>query len=654
MKTNHIRTFIYFIVCIPFFSHAQTKENTLYPHADSLELELHEKTIVDKAYALMNNSKTEESYKITHRLITTLKTSRSKSSLCLLLANYHLRHGLIDSTAYYTNKALKYNEHINKSLTREQHLSLAYGLLGVINYSKGLFDESKRWYLKGIELSQNFKDTRYYYQNLDGLAHVYEKKGDYKNAIKLFKELIKNSDNRILISDYYASIKKAYHQLNNHDSLNTASGLFPDENEATECPETQKRLANEYQKLGHHDKAISLYQNAIENAKKNKSNGVLISAYLGMGAALIKLGKTEEAKPFFSSSLQEAKDQGSFGVQIEIYEGLEEIAIQEKNYKEAHYLALQRYKIKDSVASLQKSKEINELEIKYNTLEKEKEINKQQSITKIVIISFIIILIPIIGLLVLYYQKHKTHNELNKKQEEINQEKISSLMKDQELKVIKASIDSQDRERKRIAQELHDSIGANLAAVKLQISGIITNTQQEKIKMMNLLLDETYQQVRNLSHNLIPKKFSKNRFCDVLDEYCNNIGAASNLSIAFRPFPRKKIDTLEANLQVETFKIIQELITNTIKHAKASSIEIQFNLIKNELNILFEDNGIGFNTQNIINGIGFENIKSRLQKISGSFFIDSRINRGTIITVEIPLVTNSELLNEDFFDKKIF
>ncbi|WP_103863750.1 tetratricopeptide repeat-containing sensor histidine kinase [Aquimarina sp. I32.4] len=276
----------------------------------------------------------------------------------------------------------------------------------------------------------------------------------------------------------------------------------------------------------------------------------------------------------------------------------------------------------------------------------ESKLERQKSIKNIFLYSFLILLVPVIGLLFTYYQKLQAQSELNKKQEEISKQKISSLLKDQELKLIKASIKGQDKERKRIALELHDSIGGNLAAIKLQLNNTLINSNKQPLKIINSQIDDTYQQVRNLSHNLVPKKFSKNNFCDVLEEYLNNIGGATSLTTSFNAYPRKKVDILNEVLQSEIFKIIQELITNTIKHAKASSIELQLNLVENVLNVLFEDNGVGFNIKNNGSGIGFENIKSRLEKVSGSLHIDSRIHRGTIIDIEIPTlitINNNEI-----------
>ena len=127
---------------------------------------------------------------------------------------------------------------------------------------------------------------------------------------------------------------------------------------------------------------------------------------------------------------------------------------------------------------------VKELEIKYNTLErenqiyqlkevqqaKENEISRQKTIKMAFLYGFLALLIPIIALLYLYYQKLQTQSALNEKQEQLNAQKITSLLSQQELDLVQTSFDAQQQERARIAKQLHDSIGGNLAGIKLQIS----------------------------------------------------------------------------------------------------------------------------------------------------------------------------------------
>jgi signal transduction histidine kinase len=382
---------------------------------------------------------------------------------------------------------------------------------------------------------------------------------------------------------------------------------------------------------------------------------------------------------------------------------LRKIAILQDDYKSAYSFFEKSALIKDSINNLQKIKEINELEVKYKTAQKQKEIealkfeneakkltlanqeeaiknmilqeeiskknnentilayqnssnkkrneiallkkdqqfkaleiNQQKKIRWFTIIAFLILMIPIIGLLFQYYKRFKVQHLLNIKHAEISSQKIDGILKEQELELIKASISGQDKERQRIAQELHDSIGGNLAAIKLQVNHL-NASDFSNIQKISLQLDETYQQVRNLSHTLLPKKFSQNKFLEVLESYLKNISEASKIKISYIPYPKKEINDLDENIQIEVFKIIQELLTNTIKHAKASEVEIQLNYIENILNVLFEDNGIGFETKNHSKGIGFINLENRIKKLNGSFVIDSKLKRGSIFNIEIPI-----------------
>ena len=244
------------------------------------------------------------------------------------------------------------------------------------------------------------------------------------------------------------------------------------------------------------------------------------------------------------------------------------------------------------------------------------------------------ILIPLAGLLFLYYQKLKNQSLLHKKEKKIGEQKIEALIRDQELKLIKNSISIQDKERKRIAQQLHDRIGGNLAAIKLQFNSV--KKKSENLDVIYLQLDETYKQVRELSHDLIPKQFRHSNFTQLLKEYMKNIGDASKLDINVSTFSGNKINEIDHSFHDELFSIFQELITNTIKHAKASKVEIQTDIIDDSIHVIYEDNGKGFDISDTSLGIGLSNIESRIQKLSGVMHIDSRLKRGTIITMEIP------------------
>ncbi|MEW7289073.1 tetratricopeptide repeat-containing sensor histidine kinase [Aquimarina sp. 2304DJ70-9] len=713
--------FLYILLIIPLAISAQVNDNNIPYASNEVIIFNEEEEQIDKAYTLLN-ANDKRVYTIAHEFLKTLKSKRSLINTNLILAHYFKNKALIDSSIFYVNRSLKYTI-VNDSVQARLHTS-AYNILAVNYINKGLFEESKKWRLKGIETAEKFNEKYYYYLHTHGLARVYFEIDDLKKALELFKKCLQYKKEKEIIYGSYINIGAIYTKMQDFESSDEyykrGLKLAEKDNAIRALASIKFNLASNAQYQGKLDEAISLYNETIKIAEEYELHQIKLMAQMDIGSVLIDQKKYQEAQGIYINALENAIELGYLNQQLFVYENLKQIAINQSDYKSAFHYVSQYFKVKDSIGKLQKDKEINELEVKFNTLQKEKEIKflqienrnrtlelanqekafrnlkfeqeiekkegeirkkesenkilsfknttektqtenillkkdrelkqaelkineakltREKSIKNTILYSFLIILIPIIGLLIIYYQKLQTQSELNKKQEEINQEKISSLMKDQELKVIKASVEGQDKERKRIAQELHDSIGGNLAAIKLQLNNTITNKKQDGLKAINNQIDDTYEQVRSLSHNLIPKKFIKNNFCDVLEEHINNIGGVSNLNTSFVGYPRKKIDLLEENMLVETFKIIQELITNTIKHSKATSIELQLNLVENVLSILFEDNGIGFEMKENTDGIGFRNIKSRLKKISGTLHIDSRIKRGTIINIEIPNLT---------------
>ena len=185
---------------------------------------------------------------------------------------------------------------------------------------------------------------------------------------------------------------------------------------------------------------------------------------------------------------------------------------------------------------------------------------------------------------------------------------------------------------------MHDSIGGNLAGIKLQLASA---NQPEELNNIGQQLDETYQLVRDISHTLIPKKFRENAFTELIGEYIRSISNTGKLSIGFHPYPEKLVNGIDEKLQMNLFKIIQELMTNTLKHAGAKNVELHLTVLDNELSLLFEDNGKGFDTSKSSKGIGSKNIMNRVNEMQGRLNIDSQVGRGTVVAIELPIKSNS-------------
>ncbi|MDN3666413.1 tetratricopeptide repeat protein [Algibacter miyuki] len=671
--------------------------------AGSVQLE-NEK--VDSLFYYFNNGADKKAYQASHHILRHIKSNKAIANANLLLAHYHNKYAAIDSSIYYTNQALKHKSVVNDSLGARLTI-LAYQLLAINNKDKGLFHESKKWHLKGIELSEKHHETNLYYSHLHGLASTYIALNKTTEALGIFKDCIKNSKDPEIILGSYINLGSIYSSLYQYKLSNTYL-----QKAKTICERNTHdkqalisiliNIGDNYLNNGDINKALYTYEDAKTESRKNKLVNLELILDDKIGTVLYNENRNEEALLIYASALTKAMGLGVLNIQMHSYMMLEKISARRNDYKNAYIYGERYNEIKDSIDNLQKEKEINQLEMKFETLQKEKtikllkienlnkslniknkdadiekyklqeaiiakqnenrvlqlqngvekrkneiallkekeqlkalELDREKTIKYIVLVAFFILLVPTVGLLIIYYQKLQAQGLLNLKEKEINAQRVSSLKKDQEIKLIKASIRGQDHERKKIAQEMHDSIGGNLAAIKLQFSQLANHP--DKVNLIYSQLDDTYEQVRNLSHNLLPKKIRENDFVSLINEYINTVQEASNIAIQVSFYDEDKINELDKILQNELFSIFQELTTNTLKYANATAIDIQLDLLNACLFFVYEDNGDGFDVSQTTLGIGLTNIKSRVENYKGIIHIDASPNRGTNINIEIPI-----------------
>ncbi len=615
---------------------------------------LDERKLLEKSleYLEKESKEYEKAYEIGHNILQNTKSKHNKILSFKTLSLYHYYKYTSDSAIFYANKGLE----LTSSRKDSSSLKLSsrfYLILSQASRDKGLIEDSKKWALKGIEIVKAFKNKEKLIEHELNLARTYRIKGNTPKALELFKTAAKRRTDPAIytsIAICYLDLKKFeqalfYHKktLKIYDTISTIA------NRNRKKAVVLLNIGAVYSEMHKNKKALSYFNKSLEIAKAYNYPLISLNDMLNIGVVLEDEKEFTEAKNVYKDALSLAKYKGYLKQQSFAYQRLKEIAVLEKNYKDALRYTEKNKKLNDSIGSLQKDEEIAKLEIQYETLKKEKEIsnlkkdqqlrnleiNREQSQKKIMLFGFIIILIPLTGMLVQYYQKLKHQSLLNQKQKELGEQKIEALIRNQELKLIRNSINAQYKERKRIAKELHDRIGGNLAAIKLQFSSI-----KENKKILNPIyhqIDDTYQQVRVISHDLIPKKFNHNDFTQVVKEYMNNIGEASNLTIHISTYQEDEINRMDLSFHNELFSVFQELITNTIKHANANMVEIQIDFIYDHLNIIFEDNGKGFNPYTKSSGIGLSNIENRVKKLSGHLNIDSNKVRGTIVRIEIPI-----------------
>jgi len=203
---------------------------------------------------------------------------------------------------------------------------------------------------------------------------------------------------------------------------------------------------------------------------------------------------------------------------------------------------------------------------------------------------------------------------------------------------IQAQIMIQEQERKRIANDLHDSLGPMLSTVKLYMHSIIVSNDADKesLDKASNYIDETINNLREISYNLLPSSLDRNNLIVVVKEYITRISGHHALKIYFDA-PEKTV--VQKKIEIHLFRIIQEIVHNTIKHSGATTLKL---FITNQPDFLFlasEDNGRGFNlegTREGSEGLGLKSMENRCEMINASLKIITAKNEGCKIFIKVP------------------
>ncbi len=255
-----------------------------------------------------------------------------------------------------------------------------------------------------------------------------------------------------------------------------------------------------------------------------------------------------------------------------------------------------------------------------------------QSDLTIVLIGTTAMVIVVVSLFVftfLYQRKmRRRRNELRE---------IEKLLKVEELNAAYALLEGQDKERERIAQDLHDRLGGQLSTVQIYLDLLeksqITPEQEELLVILQREMNTSIQEMRAIAHNLGNSTLNYYGLSKALEQLCQVIHDSKKIEM-------ECYITLESNLSQElakdVYQMIQELITNTLRYAHASKIRLEVTGIQEELTIIYEDNGVGFDPDQLSPGMGLKSIQTRCQKHKGSFHMES-LNKGATFIIEIPL-----------------
>jgi signal transduction histidine kinase len=239
----------------------------------------------------------------------------------------------------------------------------------------------------------------------------------------------------------------------------------------------------------------------------------------------------------------------------------------------------------------------------------------------------------------LLFRKRKV---IAKQELELKEQKIDELILKNEVENINSLLKGQKSERHRISKDLHDRLGGILFTAKLYHSNIESKLkdkltdQTETVRKLALLLEDAVEEVRKISHDLYAGSLAGFNYSVATKQLAASIQSADSLKIIYEA--ESEFGKSHEELQYELYAITQELLSNTLKHARATEVEINMR-IEDDLIFQYHDNGRGFDTHGRFEGIGLKNIRSRIDKFGGKLSIESSPQKGSYYFITIPLRT---------------
>lgn len=390
--------------------------------------------------------------------------------------------------------------------------------------------------------------------------------------------------------------------------------------------------------------AVILFRKAIQLAERANDYSNMIGARARLGAFLYKQGELQQAKTYLNEVVRQSGNKGNLDLEnsLNAYEILSAIAVKEGNYKLAYQQKQQSLKLLNAQKVKEKMLSVYALESELGIANRDKDLARQQLLLTQTQNRFTLWMIAggaglavLGGLFFLLYRKFRNRQRSQLKA-------LNSVKQEQEIKNLQSMIKGEEKERTRMAREIHDGIMVQFSTIKMKMKSVPESYKNMDcseylstdyyLQLVDQMEDAT-RDLRSTAHKLMPDMLLEGGLEDAVLYFCNNIKRDTGLEIEFQK--HGTLPVMDKEYELSVYRIIQELLQNAIKHAEASYILVQLAIWSDGLlTVTIEDNGKGFDTTKDIKGLGLVSIKNRLRVMNGFIDINSHEQQGTSVHVE--------------------
>lgn len=547
------------------------------------------------------------------------------------------------SATNYLNEAMK----IRKQLNDSTGIAALYNKLGIIAQKQGRLKEALENQIEALKIYRNLGQDKWIGYSLNNIAIIHQNLGNLDNALKYHQEAleyrIKQKDREGETTSYgnmanlYAKMHDTIQAVNYYEkALSLSRELKKDELISANL----SNISNIYMGQKKYDKALALFTESLQIRERIGDSKGIASTLARMGTVYTETGRFKQASEALNRSLKIARNVAVLEEELSALLGLAKLKALTHQTDSSFVLMRQYIALKDSVYDTRLKQQILDVQTQYETdkleqdlylVKKDKEVTEiklQQRKTEIWLLIFVII--SIIGAGIFLFYRHQQRQKAA-----INAERI----REQEIRM-NAVFQAQEEERQRIAKELHDGIGQTISAIKMNYQSLSGKAVEKELapdfEKIGKMLENAGAEVRSISHQMLPKE---------LEQFGLVPAVEGMLSLNLENAPLKYqfehsgfTERIGNQIELAMFRILQELISNVIKHSKANLLTVQLVKLKSHVVLNVSDNGIGFDVEcQKKNGIGLLNIASRIDAIKGHLHYESAPGKGTTVTIRTPI-----------------
>ncbi len=618
-------------------------------------------------------------------MLLVLKTSKEDTNKVMLLLNIgeqYERFAPETSKQYYW-KSLQLSREIKY---KPGEIKFASYYTAVLNM-QGSFDSSLLLNKKALELANQMKDELAIAKASFNTANSFHMISKEDSALYYYMQVLPILDklgNKRMLGIAYSNIQNIYTDLTQYQKAieygKKGVEIFSKE---VDDPLNQSyclsNLGIVYTSLKKLDTAEMYFKEALQISQRIGDQYTESAVLLNLGDIHNKFGRLEEAKKNFDKANLIAKEMDLKETQVialkgigmyhfekknyplarqyadsalsislksdirkqtlKLYNLLADISYASQDFSAAHQYEEKEDALRDSINADNLQELSTEYETKYETEKKEAQIKLQQSqLKQKSTLNYFLIAGSVAVLLIslLAYRNYKNKQKLQ-------QAKIDELETEKQLTATEAVLKGEEQERTRLAKDLHDGLGGMLSGVKYSLSNmkgnlIMTPDNAQAFERSMDMLDSSIKEMRRVAHNMMPEILVKYGLDAGLKEFCNDIERSGVLRINYQSIAMEQ-STIEQTTAVTIYRIVQELVNNSIKHAAAKNVLVQLHYAQQEksLAITVEDDGKGFDTAHLkqSSGMGWSSIQNRVEFLKGKIDVNSAPGKGTSVLIEI-------------------